>query len=259
MAATIARFSLATVRAVDAVAHTATIQLGPSPTLLTGIPYACNLPTPAVDDLLLVLILDSPGLAPLITENLTSSAPAPAGSTPLGAIIMWSGTLGGTDNHHPVIGGVADTNWHLCNGDAIGSLTTPDLRDRFVVSSGTTYAIGDTGGAASLNLQHAHAVTVVAEATHTHPIGGGSGASAAGSAHSHGLTGNSGAGSTRLWERESPRVDWSEAAYIPADAYDENPSTAFQRNCVVWRAEGRWFFGALRPAGIVELDLSAGS
>lgn len=55
----------------------------------------------------------------------------------------------------------APSGWHLCNGTAhgssalqsvIGSANTPDLRDRFIVAAGSTYAQGNTGGAASVTL-----------------------------------------------------------------------------------------------------------
>jgi microcystin-dependent protein len=65
---------------------------------------------------------------------------------PLGAIIMWSGTIDGNGN--PVIGGIPDTNWHICDGTEL----TPDLRDRFVVGSGLNYFTGDMGGANSVTL-----------------------------------------------------------------------------------------------------------
>jgi len=55
-----------------------------------------------------------------------------AGTTvPTGAIIMWSGSIGSIP-----------AGYVLCNG----SNGTPDLRDRFVVGSGNTYAVGNTGG-----------------------------------------------------------------------------------------------------------------
>jgi len=67
---------------------------------------------------------------------------------PTGGIIMWSGAS--------VPGG-----WSLCDG----TNSTPDLRDRFIVSSGSAYSIGNTGGANSVTLTvdqipaHTHAIT----------------------------------------------------------------------------------------------------
>jgi hypothetical protein len=68
--------------------------------------------------------------------------------------------------HNPVVGGVTDTRWHLCNGNTVNGIATPNLTGKFIYG-GTT--AGATGGAATVNLEHAH--TNVAEATHTHAAG----------------------------------------------------------------------------------------
>lgn len=65
---------------------------------------------------------------------------------PAGMIVMWSGTIASIPE-----------GWALCDG-ANG---TPDLRNRFLVGAGDTYAVGATGGA----LQHNHAITVDAAVT----------------------------------------------------------------------------------------------
>lgn len=54
-----------------------------------------------------------------------------------GMIILWSGAI--VD---------IPTGWHLCDGDE----GTPNLRDRFIVGAGDTYAVGATGG----SLTHTH-------------------------------------------------------------------------------------------------------
>lgn len=59
---------------------------------------------------------------------------------PLGAIMIWSGT-----------DGTVPIGWHICDGGAYGSKVSPDLRDRFVIGAGSTYAVGATGGPASWN------------------------------------------------------------------------------------------------------------
>lgn len=51
---------------------------------------------------------------------------------PSGGIIIWSGSSASIPS-----------GWFLCNG----SNSTPDLRDKFVVGAGSTYAVGATGGA----------------------------------------------------------------------------------------------------------------
>lgn len=65
----------------------------------------------------------------------------------VGGIIMFSGTFGGTDGKRPVPLGAtdADESWALCDG----SNGTPDLRGRFIIGAGESYAQGTTGGAAS--------------------------------------------------------------------------------------------------------------
>lgn len=125
-----------------------------------------------------------------------------SGGIIVGAIVMWSGTLGGSDGHRPVVGGVANEDWHLCNGDAVGSVTTPDLRNRFVVGAGSTYVNGATGGATTSS--HAHAAGTLSNNGHAHNAGllavgspssnvevqSGSGTMVATSHHVHGLSGN---------------------------------------------------------------------
>jgi len=77
---------------------------------------------------------------------------------PVGAIMIWSGT----DANVP-------SGWVICNGGS----GTPDLRDRFVIGSGGTYAIGNTGGAYSTAISGtvtvaAHAITAAEMPLHTH-------------------------------------------------------------------------------------------
>ena len=70
------------------------------------------------------------------------------GVIPPGGIIMWSGA----EVNIP-------TGWLLCNG----SNGTPDLRNRFVVGAGTgsSYAVGATGGSAdAVVVSHSHTATV---------------------------------------------------------------------------------------------------
>ena len=62
-------------------------------------------------------------------------ATAVAAVFPSGGIIIWSGSAASIPS-----------GWVLCNG----SNSTPDLRDKFVVGAGSTYAVGDTGGSATV-------------------------------------------------------------------------------------------------------------
>jgi hypothetical protein len=122
-----------------------------------------------------------------------------------GIIVMWSGSIGSIP-----------AGWALCDG----TNGTPDLRDRFIVGAGNTYAVGATGGQANIDLAHTHAAGTLANANenaHTHADGSlatdtnaannsnsqevqsGTGVVVAADVHSHShshdVTGASGAGS----------------------------------------------------------------
>jgi len=65
---------------------------------------------------------------------------------PTGVIVMWSGSIASIPS-----------GWLLCNGTS----GTPDLRDRFVVGAGSTYAVAATGGSANaVIVSHTHTATV---------------------------------------------------------------------------------------------------
>jgi len=83
------------------------------------------------------------------------NAPASTPQLPTGAIILWSGSIG-----------AIPTGYVLCDG----SNSTPDLRDRFVIAAGSTYAVGATGGSAdSIVVSHTHTATsTVTDPGHTH-------------------------------------------------------------------------------------------
>ena len=68
-----------------------------------------------------------------------------------GMIMMWSGSIVSIP-----------TGWLICDG----TNSTPDLRDRFVVGAGTTYAVNATGGSANAVVpSHTHTAT---DSGHTH-------------------------------------------------------------------------------------------
>jgi len=78
-----------------------------------------------------------------------------AGGLPIGSIVMWYGSLGGAGSIYPMVGGVADTKWQLCDG----TNSTPDLRGVFPLGVGGAFgaAKGATGGRSEWNWSHAHA------------------------------------------------------------------------------------------------------
>jgi microcystin-dependent protein len=101
-------------------------------------------------------------------------------SIPSGLIAVWSGSVASIP-----------AGWVLCNG-ANG---TPDLRDRFVVGAGTTYAVDATGGANTVTLAtteipgHTHTVsgTTASDGSHTHNVSGNTSNTGA---HTHNVSGN---------------------------------------------------------------------
>ena len=81
--------------------------------------------------------------AKVITEG---SSALGGGGVPIGAIMMWSGAT----NTIP-------SGWRLCDGGG----GTPDLRNRFPVGAGSTYALKATGGSANaVIVEHNHSGSV---------------------------------------------------------------------------------------------------
>lgn len=77
------------------------------------------------------------------------NAVANAISVPVGAIVIWSGSV----NNIPAY-------WHLCDG----TNGTIDLRDKFVLGAGNSYSVGATGGEAT------HTLTIEEIPSHSHSI-----------------------------------------------------------------------------------------
>lgn len=106
------------------------------------------------------------GTTPTAGDNSTKFATtafvasAVSGGVPSGAIIMWYGSIASIPS-----------GWYLCNGQTVGSLVTPDLRSKFVVGAGSTYAVAATGGSAdAIVVSHSHS-TSVSDPGHSHTIG----------------------------------------------------------------------------------------
>ena len=83
-------------------------------------------------------------------------------AVPLGSVVMFSGSFGGTGNRYPIPLGstTPNTNWVLCDGVQTDGFAVPDLRGRMVMGANSTYTQGTTGGAT----------------THTHTVSGNIGA-----------------------------------------------------------------------------------
>jgi microcystin-dependent protein len=118
-------------------------------------------------------------------------------AVPAGVITMWSGSIASIP-----------AGWSLCNG----SSGTPDLRDRFVVGAGTTYAVNATGGANTVTLD----ATMIP--AHTHSLSASGTTSAVSNDHSHYFSGTT----------SGQSVTHSHAAYVsdPGHAHQNIISTA---------------------------------
>ncbi len=89
-------------------------------------------------DAVLIQTLDN--IYPIL-QNAPESAPA----VPTGSILLWSGSTGSIPS-----------GWLLCDG----TNGTPDLRDRFIIGAGNSYAVNATGGTAdAVVVSHTHSVT----------------------------------------------------------------------------------------------------
>jgi len=77
--------------------------------------------------------------------GIIGTAPTPPTPLPSGSIVLWSGSIGSIP-----------AGWYLCNG----SNGTPDLRDRFIVGAGNTYAVDATGGSTSITATGSVSVSV---------------------------------------------------------------------------------------------------
>lgn len=89
--------------------------------------------------------------------SITTTADGIGGSIPIGGIIAFSGTFGGTNNRFPIplSSTTPDTNWCLCDGTKTNNLNVPDLRGRMILGASSTYAAGSTGGSAT----HTHSIS----------------------------------------------------------------------------------------------------
>jgi hypothetical protein len=92
--------------------------------------------------------------------GIVGTQPAAGTTIPTGIISLWYGATG-----------AIPAGWYLCDG----TNGTPDLRDRFVVGAGNSYAVGAFGGSAnSVVVDHTHTATSTSTVTdpgHFHTIG----------------------------------------------------------------------------------------
>jgi len=104
----------------------------------------------------------TPALGDSSTKLATTAFVNQNSSMPTGCIVLWSGSVVSIPS-----------GWYLCNG----SNGTPDLRNRFVVGAGSTYAVAATGGSAdAIVVSHTHTfnATTSGVGDHTHSLFGSS-------------------------------------------------------------------------------------
>lgn len=115
--------------------------------------------------------------------GIIGASPPAATPIPSGGILLWSGSIGSIP-----------AGYVLCNG----SNGTPDLRDRFVVGAGSTYAVDATGGSAdAIVVTHTHTASTASSGVHNHEVasgGGGTSVGGFGQAGSNGFIGYSESG-----------------------------------------------------------------
>jgi microcystin-dependent protein len=140
--------------------------------------------------------------------------PGPAGEGLVAGIIcMWSGSTASVPS-----------GWHLCDGTG----GTPDLRDRFIVGAGNSYAPGAVGGANSVTLTqaqmpvHQHAVSLATDSQGSHAH---SGSTSSNGAHTHTVNGSNTSGGVTSVKVET-RVSANEYATtsLTASAGDHSHS-----------------------------------
>jgi microcystin-dependent protein len=99
---------------------------------------------------------------------------------PRGVIVMWSGSIASIP-----------PGWALCDGGTYTApdgtqVTTPNLRDRFIVGAGNEYSVGATGG------EKYHTLTVAEIPSHYHTVDPPATQTSGSGEHSHYILGNSG-------------------------------------------------------------------
>lgn len=88
-----------------------------------------------------------------VTSNIQTQIDA-ISAVPTGVIVIWSGAA----NAIPA-------GYTLCDG----TLSTPDLRDRFIVGAGSTYTVGASGGSAdAIVVDHNHTGSTNTAGSHDH-------------------------------------------------------------------------------------------
>ena len=86
-----------------------------------------------------------------------------AGAVPIGGILPFSGTFGGTGNRFPIPLGSSEPllSFCLCDGTTTNGLPVPDLRGRMILGASDAHPAGSTGGSET----HSHSLSGTVGAT----------------------------------------------------------------------------------------------
>lgn len=102
-----------------------------------------------------------------------------AGAVPIGGILPFSGTFGGTGNRFPIPLGSSEPllSFCLCDGTTTNGLPVPDLRGRMILGASDAHPAGSTGGSETHNHDlsgtvGATTLTVEQLASHAHTVQG---------------------------------------------------------------------------------------
>lgn len=154
----------------------------------------------------------APGAAGnVLTSNGTTWTASTSHSFVTGMILMWSGSIA-----------TIPSGWALCNG----SNGTPDLRDRFLVGAGSTYAVGATGGAATTTLSEANLPS------HTHSISASGTTSNQSNGHTHTFSGTT-SGQSQTHNHAITISDPGHTHVVPVYNVGANSSGAAQGNAAL--------------------------
>ena len=134
----------------------------------------------------------NPSTDTLTAGNFVGDISGTTGGFLTGMIMMWGGTT-------------APTGWQLCNGDPastsalqtlLGETNVPDLRDKFVIGAGNSYARHAEGGESTVQLQTTH----LPSHRHFSFRSGNHGSARTGSNLNSTRTAGSGSGASNLYE-----------------------------------------------------------
>jgi microcystin-dependent protein len=127
----------------------------------------------------------------------------------VGTIVPFHGTINASGFPIDSTTSVANTNWHLCDG----TNGTIDLRDRFILGAGSTYAVGDTGGEAT------HTLTTDEIPSHGHT---GSGSTGSAGDHTHSVSGTAASSGSHTHDNRVTASGGPYKGWVLQTAYDSD-------------------------------------